>query len=119
MYIQILTLSVEELPSDLCTTLREECTATCDRLPGVVAHRWSVNGRTNMLSGMVKWTGDDALRKGTEALSLVTAILHPERIIPAHREIAFPVHHRSVRREPDTRSNTGFVTYPEGYDPRG
>lgn len=119
MYIQILTLSVEELPRELCEALREECTATCDRIPGVVAHRWSINRRTNMLSGVVKWTDDDALRKGTEALSLVAAILHPERLIPAHREVAFPIYRRPARREPDTRPTTGFVTYPEGYDPRG
>lgn len=128
MYTQVLTVSVAELEKEeralVSRILYEECAATCDVLTGMVAQQWSINEQTNIISGIVKWADDAAMRRGTEALSMVVATVHPDRIIPTHRAFAYPVQPRFLkeartRKWTDDRPNSGFVQFPPDYDPRG
>ena len=85
MYIQIFTLSVEGISMEETQVLCDECAAMCNRLAGVLAHEWSVNHRTNTISGVMKWSEYEMIAMGTEALSMVVATLHPDQLVPAHR----------------------------------
>lgn len=123
MYVEILTISLEGLSAAerevLGPMLGEVCAAACNRLPGVVAHQWSVNRQTNTVSGIVRWGDSAAIERGTKALAAAVIVLHPDRLMLTHREIACPVQPHPVRRKSDIRPDTKFVHYPPDYDPRG
>ncbi len=88
----------------------------------MIAHQWSVNEETDTVSGTVKWTNDTTMRRGRDALARIVAIAHPDRLAPTHREFsdsAGTVCPSPLRHGTDDTPNTGFVRYPEGYDPRG
>jgi hypothetical protein len=114
MAIRIFTVSAAEISVDEGEQLCAECAAACARLTGVTAHLWTVNPRTRMISGIVKWTESEMIAMGTESLCRVVATLHPAHIAPACRSLTCP-----TRRAAETTPNTGFVHYPPDYDPRG
>ena len=114
MAIRIFTVSAEEISVDAGEALCAECAAACARLAGVAAHQWTVNPRTRMIAGIVRWTESEMIAMGTESLCRVVATLHPAHIAPACRSLACP-----TRRAAETSRNAGFVQYPPDYDPRG
>lgn len=119
MRIQAITIAAEGLTMDERQVLCDECAAVCARLAGVQATEWSVNHATNTVCGIVRWTEQEMIAGGTEALRMQVAALRGADRILRCREIACPPGCRSARHEPDTKPNTGFVRYPPDYDPRG
>ncbi len=114
MPVCIFTVSAEKISVDEGEAVREKYAAACAELTGVTAQQWTVNPRTRIISGIVKWMDTEVMVMGMESFCRVAATLHPVHATPACRSITCPTH-----RAAKTKPNTGFVQYPADYDPRG
>lgn len=121
MLVQIVTYSVEGLSGEEREIFCRECIEACNRLAGVRAHRWTLNERTDTLSGTVQWTDYEAIAEGSETLRMHVATLHSDRLPFTCRDVSCscPIGRQTVPPDTGVKPNTGFVKYPEDYDPRG
>jgi hypothetical protein len=119
MYARIITIPVEGLAVDERTVLCAECAAVCARIAGVQAHEWTLNAATNTISGVLKWSEYEAIAMGTETLRMEVAHLYRAALVLRCRDLLCPARRLVARRDAGERPNTGFVHYPQDYDPRG
>ncbi len=117
--LRIIAIATVSMSTDEATRLCAACSARCNTIAGVRAHRWEVNPATGVLTGVVKWSDAEAIAMGTEALRLEVARLHEPENLLVCRDMACPIGERATRYERDTSRNTGFVQHPPDYDPRG
>ncbi len=95
------------------------CGAACNAVAGAQAHRWTVNPAHHTLTGTVHLSEYDAIAMGTEAQSLVVAVLRPDQLAAVPRGFPCQLPPCPLRRVQDRAVNHGCVRYPADYDHRG